>query len=72
MPKYNVTLPVAGVAYFTDIEAADEDEAIRKALELPLNIGLDNVSDLNTYKSLTEGNVIVIDSQDEASAEEQA
>lgn len=55
MSKFNVIMPVAGCIYFEGIEAADEDEAIAKAMEKAIDPEI--VEDLQMYKEICSGNV---------------
>ena len=75
MPKYNVTLPIAGTVHM-EIEADSEEEAIEKAIDTEWGIG--DISspeapielvELDLYDKLVEGNCVNVTTH-EAEAEE--
>ena len=68
MSRYSVTLPIAGFTFFSGIEANSPEEAIDKALELPIEPI--NMNEVNSYKELVSGNVCNADIV-EAEAEEE-
>ena len=65
MTKYEVTLPIAGVAYLT-VEAESEDEAIQKAMEI---VQMDDIAEWEALHKIASGSVLHT-SHNEAYAEE--
>lgn len=65
--KYNVTLPITGTVFISDIEADSEEEAIEKAMEA--NITTEDIEEWNTHERIVEGNVFR-GMQNEAEAQE--
>lgn len=64
MKTYEVTLPIAGIAFMT-VQANSEEEAIDIALG---EVSQDDIEEWEAYRKISSGNVLYI-RQNEASAE---
>lgn len=65
MKTYEVTLPIAGVAYLT-IQAESEEEAVSKAMD---EVVQTDIEEWSSYRRISSGNVLHV-SHNEAYAEE--
>jgi hypothetical protein len=65
MKTYEVTLPIAGVAYLT-VVADSEEDAISKAME---EVSQDDIEEWSSYRRIVSGNVLH-PSHNEATADE--
>ena len=56
MKRYTVSVPIAGFIS-VDVEAENEEEAIKKALKSE-ELKLENCEEWETFKQLCEGNIL--------------
>ena len=55
MAMYDVTIPVTGYVFVTDVEASSEDEAIEVAMQLSFDP--DMIEELQYHRQICSGNV---------------